>query len=417
VPSSRRVQKWTSAALGRLRRGETSSFVASLPRQSRLLLYAAVFCMFGSIGFLVDIMQSTVQSALYVIAFALFTGLVAVAFTFLITFHPRWFPVALAGQFAVMFSGLFDRSGGISYQAATLDAVRAKLYIDAIGCLLCFVGSYSAFMRLIVTEGKRYARAHAEIELAREIHQLLVPTVSWSDARHEIHGISRSSTEVGGDLVDLAHTPDGWIGYVADISGHGVGAGLMMGILKSAMRTRVASPVTVDDLLAHVNQVLVPLSKPNMYATLALLHDHGGRHLTFSVAGHPPILHYRAGTATIAEITVPHIPLGMFPDRTFTSATVDAAPGDLFVIVTDGLIEVFNAADEDFGMDRLKSVIGANAMEPLPQIADAVLRATTGFGPQADDQTLLLVRVRAPAPASATGVVEPSTRAPARTSR
>jgi phosphoserine phosphatase RsbU/P len=113
------------------------------------------------------------------------------------------------------------------------------------------------------------------------------------------------------------------------------------------------------------------------------------------VAGHPPILHYRAGTARIGEITIPHIPLGMFADRPFTSTTVEAAAGDLFVIVTDGLTEVFNAADEEFGMDRLKAVIAANATAPLPRIADAVLSATSGFGPQADDQTLLLVRVRA----------------------
>jgi hypothetical protein len=394
VAAFRRILGWIAASM-RLTptSGMPPDLIKSLPRQSRLLLYAAAFFMFASVGLLVDIMQSTVQPPLRVVGTAAFTGLTAVTYTFVIAYHRRWFPVVIVGQVAVMFSGLFDGSGGVPYQAAPLDAVRAKLFIDASGCLLCFVCSYAAFMRFIGTEGRRYARAHAEIELAREIHQLLVPMVQWRDPRYEIHGVSFSSTEVGGDLVDLAHTPDGWIAYVADVSGHGVGAGLMMGMLKSAVRTRVVSSGGVDNLLSHVNQVLVPLSKPNMYATLALLHDQGGTALTFSVAGHPPILHYPAGTAAIAEITVPQIPLGMFPDQAFTSATVETEAGDLFVIVTDGLTEVFNAADEEFGMDRLKAVIGAHRTAPLAHIADAVLRAARAFGPQTDDQTLLLIRV------------------------
>ena len=223
--------------------------------------------------------------------------------------------------------------------------------------------------------------------------------------------MSRPSTEVGGDLVDVTQAPAGWIGYVADVSGHGVGAGLLMGILKSAMRTGVASADGVDDLLTHVNQVLVPLSKPNMYATLALLHDRGGAQLTFSVAGHPPILHYRTATATVAEISVPQIPLGIFPDRMFASAVIDAAPGDLFAIVTDGLTEVFNKADEEFGLERLTAVIAAHATAPLASIADAVLQAARAFGPQADDQTLLLIRARdsssGSASARSTGEVTP----------
>jgi serine phosphatase RsbU (regulator of sigma subunit) len=83
----------------------------------------------------------------------------------------------------------------------------------------------------------------------------------------------------------------------------------------------------------------------------------------------------------------------MFPETTYTSAPADAALGDLLVLLTDGLIEVFDRADREFGFDRIKALIGAHAREPLADIESHLLRAVRAHGPQIDDQTLLLVRV------------------------
>lgn len=83
----------------------------------------------------------------------------------------------------------------------------------------------------------------------------------------------------------------------------------------------------------------------------------------------------------------------MFNDRSFTSGTVTCAPGDLLVILTDGLTEVFDNRDQDFGMDRLKSLIRENADTPLPTLEERVFAAVRAHGQQFDDQTLLLIRV------------------------
>ena len=96
-----------------------------------------------------------------------------------------------------------------------------------------------------------YLRARAEIELARQIHQVLVPAVARTVGEYEFAGFSAPSGDVGGDLVDVVShgtdlwspraggAADGWFGYVADVSGHGVSSGLVMGMFKSALRMRL----------------------------------------------------------------------------------------------------------------------------------------------------------------------------------
>jgi hypothetical protein len=380
--------------LGRIP-GTQANFLASTPVKSRRLLYAAAFFTFSSLGFIVDVMRPDVQAPFVVMLSALLTGLTAVLFIYVAAHHPRWFPPLLVVMLAVPFVNamLQNQTGAVPFADASPLAIRVKLLVDGIGCLLGFVLSYTFFMGFIGAEGTRHARVLAEIELAGEIHRLLVPAVEQHQGRFELYGLSVPSTEVGGDLVDVVPTAGGWVGYVADVTGHGVGAGLLMAILKSSMRTRVLSGGGLDDVLGDVNGVLVPLRKPNMFVTLAALVDDGSGSLAFSVAGHPPILHYRAATGAIDELSVAQVPLGIFEERAFAFARVTPRGGDLLAIVTDGLTEVFDRRDDEFGLERLKDAIRTSATQPLKTIAETVMRLTREHGPQSDDQTLLLVRV------------------------
>ena len=85
----------------------------------------------------------------------------------------------------------------------------------------------------------------------------------------------------------------------------------------------------------------------------------------------------------------------MFGDRRYTSAPVAFAPGDLVVILTDGLTEVFDRHDRELGLDGIKTIVRENATTPLDRLRDALLAAAHGHGPQLDDQTLLLIRASA----------------------
>ena len=114
-------------------------------------------------------------------------------------------------------------------------------------------------------------RMQTELFLAHGIQATLVPTVSFQNANFEVYGKSIPSTEMGGDLIDVIESNGGLLAYIADVSGHGLAAGQLMGMLKTAMRLAVQFRQPPVALLESTDRVLPGLKKPDMYATLTLL--------------------------------------------------------------------------------------------------------------------------------------------------
>ena len=102
-----------------------------------------------------------------------------------------------------------------------------------------------------------------------------------------------SPAQMGGDLIDLIESGGSLLVYVADVSGHGLAAGQLMGMLKTAMRVSLQFQQHPVALLEVADRVLPAVKEPDMYATLALLHFDGSAHAEYALAGHVPILHYR----------------------------------------------------------------------------------------------------------------------------
>jgi sigma-B regulation protein RsbU (phosphoserine phosphatase) len=250
---------------------------------------------------------------------------------------------------------------------------------------------YACFVYVTVTKGRRYGRVHAEIALASEIHHVLVPAIDARIGDFEFNGRSLPSGEVGGDLIDLFENNGSWIAYVADVSGHGVAPGVVMGMVKSAARMQLSSGVGSAELLERLHCVLFPMKKPEMFVTFAYL-AWDGKRLEYSLAGHPAILHYHAATQEIFELACPNLPIGMFEQQRFTSSFVPCAPGDLFLLLTDGLLEVANAQDEEFGPSGVKAVMSACASKPVNVLVQEVLQGARRHGHVTDDQFILVVR-------------------------
>jgi sigma-B regulation protein RsbU (phosphoserine phosphatase) len=133
-------------------------------------------------------------------------------------------------------------------------------------------------------------------------------------------------------------------------------------------------------------------SPARLLAVVACVRYDQAAGLEFSLAGHLPILHYRAATGTVVERSIAHLPIAMFEASRYSSEAVPCAAGDLFVLMTDGLTEVFDAADVQLGLDPLKETVRAGARLPLPLLFDALIATARGHGEQTDDQTILLVR-------------------------
>jgi serine phosphatase RsbU (regulator of sigma subunit) len=170
-------------------------------------------------------------------------------------------------------------------------------------------------------------------------------------------------------------------------------AGQLMGMLKTAIRVALQFRHEPVALLESADRVLPAVKDANMYATLALLYFDGSSEAEYSLAGHPPILHYRAPTGDIARLAMEQFPLGLIPGGCYSSQRVTYSPRDMFLMMTDGISEVPNASDEEFGLDRLERLLGNNAGQPLAQLWALIMGEVKRHGVQQDDQTLLLLRV------------------------
>jgi phosphoserine phosphatase RsbU/P len=363
-----------------------------MSRSSYAAFLIGVFFTFLPTGLLTDIPRLGADSAARLTAISVLAGAFAVAYVLVVHWRPKFLLLLIPLHVALAME--FDRVVGPVGVPLTGEALHARLLVDMNGATFAIIIGFSLLSHVIRAEGMNYGRVRAEIDLAREIHRHLVPRVARNVGRFEFHGVSLPSGDVGGDLVDLVESPTGWTSFVADVSGHGVAAGLLMGMLKSTARTPLRTGERLDGLLNTLNSVLSDLKSPTMFATFAGVQGDGGPNLQFTVAGHLPILHYHATTAAVSELSIPQVPLAMFSDRVFTSSTVTCDAGDLLIILTDGLVEVFDKDDEEFGFERLKTLIHSHAAAPLEAIETRVFDAVRAHGTQLDDQTLLLIRVQ-----------------------
>ena len=181
---------------------------------------------------------------------------------------------------------------------------------------------------------------------------------------------------------------------VADISGHGLPAGQLIGMLKTAIRVAVQFQQAPVAMLESADRVVPALKEPEMFATLALLRFDGPGHAEYALAGHVPILHYRARSGDTVQLSMHQLPLGLIPGGAYTTGNVTYSAGDLFLMVTDGITEVVNEKDEEFGLWGLEQVLTQHSAKPLPEIWNVIMDAVKRHGVQQDDQSLLLLRVR-----------------------
>ena len=165
-----------------------------------------------------------------------------------------------------------------------------------------------------------------------------------------------------------------------------------MGMVKSSVRQGLLARSSMPALLDSVNAVLPSVKEPDMFATFAALRFATSDIAEFTLAGHPPLLHFSQAGQCVSRRAMIQYPLGLMSAGGYVSEHVQFGPGDIFALVTDGLIETLNQKDEEFGLQRLEHLLLQNAKRPLPEIFDALIAAVSAFGPQKDDRTVLLVR-------------------------
>ena len=374
------------------------SFWKTLSRRSFFLFLLGVFFVFSAVGFASDVAEMGRTPKLRFILSILISGIFPVFYAFGGFALRKHFWKAFVPLFAIHFFliGLLNGSFPSPRQGAQMDAadiarMHSRLSLDGFSIMTAVALGYACFVYVTIAEGRRYFRVHAEIELATEIHRVLVPAIDTQMGGYEFYGRSSPSGAVGGDLIDLAGSEDHWVAYVADVSGHGVAPGVVMGMVKSAARMLLSSGDDTGHLLPRLNEVLYPLKKPDMFVTFCFLAKNG-EGLRVGLAGHPAILHYSARTNAITQLECPNMPLGIFPSGDFASSEVRTEPGDVFALYTDGFLEPANAAGEEFGITRLQAEFQKHGKEPLDVICRSLQESVARHGAQFDDQSLFLIR-------------------------
>jgi serine phosphatase RsbU (regulator of sigma subunit) len=245
------------------------------------------------------------------------------------------------------------------------------------------------------TQGVKHVRVRTELELAEKLQQTLAPPLAARNSAYEILGRSVPSSQMGGDLLDAVDDCGSMSCYVADVAGHGIQAGVFMGMVKSSARTALLRPRPLEDLLADLNRFLFDVKGESpTYVTFACLRCCEGGKVEYTLAGNGPILHYRARSRTMAQLAIEQFPLGLFAHATFQSGIAEVEPGDILVLLTDGLPEVEDAYAEQFGLDRIGEIVARKADGPLADLTETLFAAVRQFGPQTDDETLVLVKAR-----------------------
>ena len=270
--------------------------------------------------------------------------------------------------------------------------LQARLEIDSIGIIIQLVLGYIFLIQFIMTEGTQHVRLKTEMNLAKELHDILVPTINFKNGNWEIYGRAIPTEEVGGDLVDIYENGNELTCYIADVSGHGVAAGLLMGMFKTSIHTYLQSNASIATIFNNCNKVLYRLKKQSMFITCACIRFFSDNVAEYSIAGHLPILHFEADKEKISQLNVKQIPITTKQDYEYVSKKVNINPGDLLVLLTDGLIEVTNSNNEEFGIEGIEKFILENIDLSIENLFTKLFSQIKNYGQQRDDQTMLLIR-------------------------
>ncbi|PYJ73182.1 MAG: hypothetical protein DME75_02225 [Verrucomicrobia bacterium] len=259
---------------------------------------------------------------------------------------------------------------------------------------------YNAIIYSMANEKKRLDH---DLEIARDIQRILLPAEAPAINGFQISGISVPARQVSGDYFDYIHVDDERLGVaIADVSGKGVPASLIMAICRSVLRAEAARNPSPADVLRKVNRQLYPDIKEDMFISMAYLilnHERDGDGVTLARAGHDAPLLYKRKSQTVMPIKSPGMVVGIDSGNVFDRLTADFAipleRGDCLVLYTDGVTEALNTEGDEFGLDRTIQSVRASATDGAQAIVKRVIddaRNFTGSLPQNDDITLIAIR-------------------------
>ena len=238
---------------------------------------------------------------------------------------------------------------------------------------------------------------HSEVEVARAIQRSTLPTQMPAVPGYDLYGHFQPATYAGGDMFDAVKLPMGVFLLLGDATGHGFGPALSAMEMQGMLRVAFRLGASLDDAYRHVNNQLAEDLPDDRFVTafMALL-DAETHSVRYHCAGQGPLLLYRAGDDRCEWIEPTTFPVGVMElGEGPGAAMLKMGEGDILALISDGLYERTNAANEEFGPERVAEVIRQGQSLPMAELCQHLLAAADTFAggiAAADDVTLILVR-------------------------
>jgi sigma-B regulation protein RsbU (phosphoserine phosphatase) len=240
-------------------------------------------------------------------------------------------------------------------------------------------------------------RMEKELALARHIQQNLLPDAPPLIPGFDIAVLNEPCFEVGGDYYDFLNLgPNSLLLVIADVEGKGVSSALVMSNLQATLRGLAGHLHSLEDLVHSINEMIYADTKSEKYLSCFLgLVDTRRNSLHYVNAGHIPPVLISGETGEYRLLEEGGTVIGLFPSVEYHRGSLRLTPGDIFVCCTDGILEAFNAAEEEYGMERLAQAVTRYKDQSAQGIVDAILGEVNEWcaGVHWDDKVLMVMKV------------------------
>lgn len=218
-----------------------------------------------------------------------------------------------------------------------------------------------------------------DLQIARRVQEALVPNGSFRGPRIEIRSAYIPSETLSGDFYDYFLQDELMYLFVADVSGHGLPASILVALLKSYIRTEADANLSLSSFMTNLNDFLFSVSLPTQFATAQLFRIDNEGNLVYSNAAHPPFLLFqRSSGRTIVHEAPSHL-LGAIPSMLFEENRLQVAAGDTLFVYTDGLTDRRDASGDFYSIDRIVALMDGARDSELATLYDRIYEDVSGF--------------------------------------
>jgi len=248
-----------------------------------------------------------------------------------------------------------------------LEVLLARLHV------LLRVKKYQDDLRRMNTQMRR------DLDIARRVQEALVPSGTFKTPQIEIRSAYIPSAVLSGDFYDYFALDTSMYLFVADVSGHGLPAAILVALLKSYIHTEVDPTRSLAEFMSRLNDFLFSVSLPTQFATAQLFRLSGNREVVYANAAHPPFLLHKRATHETLTFEQPSNLLGAMPGMDFEEHRLAVGAGDTLFVYTDGLTDRKNANGDFYSIDRIISLLNSTEGADVGTVYDTIREDVSAF--------------------------------------